>query len=58
MALKNVKYEDLDPVLKSLVALDYLVLDVIERKKIELTKEGQGYAANGIPEFIYVQNMK
>ena len=43
--------EELDPVLKSLVALEYLILDVIERKYIELTDEGKSYAANGSPEF-------
>lgn len=52
------KYEELDPVLKSLVALDYLVLDVIERKVIELTEEGKSYAVNGMPEFQFVSKMK
>ena len=43
--------DKLDPVLKSLVALEYLILEVIERRKIELTDEGKSYAVNGSPEF-------
>jgi len=46
-----VSKDDLDPVLKSLNAEDYLVLKVIEKKLIELTDEGLGYAKNGSPEF-------
>jgi hypothetical protein len=38
-------------VLKSLSAEDYIVLEVIERKEIELTEEGQGYASQGSPEY-------
>jgi len=36
--------EQLDPVLKSLVAEDYLKVEVIERKLIELTDEGKSYS--------------
>lgn len=50
--------EEIDPVLKSLVALEYIVLDVIERKVIELTDEGKSYAANGSPEFQFVSKME
>lgn len=50
--------DELDPVLKSLNAEDYLVLKVIERKLIELTEEGLGYAKDGSPEFQFVSNMK
>ena len=32
---------------------DFVVLDVIESKKIELTEEGRGYAENGTPEYQY-----
>jgi hypothetical protein len=46
-----VSKDELDPVLKSLNAEDYLVLKVIEKKLIELTDEGLGYATNGSPEF-------
>lgn len=49
---------DIDPVLKSLVSLDYLVLDVIERRMIELTDEGKSYAVDGSPEFQFVSAMK
>jgi len=34
----------LEKVLKSLLAEDYLKLEVIEKKLIELTDEGLGYA--------------
>jgi len=36
--------EALDPVLKSLSAEEYIKLDVIEKKLIELTDEGKSYA--------------
>ena len=54
MAQHNISSEELDPVLKSLVSLDYLVLDVIESKRIELTEEGKSYAVNGSLEFQFV----
>jgi phenylalanyl-tRNA synthetase alpha chain len=37
--------------LKSLSAEEYIKLNVIERKEIELTDEGKSYAQNGSPEF-------
>ena len=40
-----------DNTLKSLTAEEYIKLNVIERKEIELTDEGKSYAANGSPEF-------
>lgn len=43
--------EVLDPVLKSLDAEEYVSLAVIEKKFLELTDEGKGYAQNGSPEF-------
>ena len=43
--------EDLDAVLKSLAAEEYISLSVIERKAIELTDEGRSYAEQGSPEF-------
>lgn len=55
---ENVSAEELDPVLKSLVALEYIVLEVIERKVIELTEEGKSYAADGSPEFQFVSKME
>ena len=50
--------EDMEPVLKSLLVDDYVVLEVIEKKLIELTEEGQSYANEGSPEFQFVSQMK
>jgi len=47
----------LEPVLKSLSAEEYIKLDVLERKVIELTDEGKGYALSGSPEFQFVSKM-
>ena len=47
----GISKEDLEPVLKSLSVEEYLKLSVLERKEIELTDEGKGYAQNGSPEF-------
>jgi hypothetical protein len=30
---------------------DYIVLSVIEKRRVELTEEGMGYALKGTPEF-------
>jgi len=49
--------EDLEAVLKSLSAEEYIKLTVIERKEIELTDEGRSYAQNGSPEFQFVSKM-
>lgn len=43
--------EDMEPVLKSLLVDDYVKLEVIEKKLIELTDEGNSYAKDGSPEF-------
>ena len=43
----------LDAALKSLNVDEYVVLEVIERRILELTKEGAGYAKTGTPEFQY-----
>lgn len=40
----NISKDDLEKVLKSLLVDEYLNLDVIERKIIELTDEGNSYA--------------
>ena len=48
----------MEPVLKSLLVDEYIVLTVLERKLIELTEEGLSYANNGSPEFQFVSNMK
>ena len=42
-----------DAAVKSLLVDDFVVLEVIERRKIELSEEGSGYAENGTPEFQY-----
>ena len=44
----------LDAALKSLNVDEYVNLDVIELKQIELTQEGAGYLEKGTPEFQYV----
>ena len=50
--------EDMEPVLKSLLVDDYLGLEVIEKKLIELTDEGNSYAQEGSPEYQFVTKMK
>ena len=47
----------MEPVLKSLLVDDYVKLDVIEKKLIELTDEGNSYAKDGSPEFQFVSKM-
>ena len=47
----------MEPVLKSLSAEEYIKLNVLERKEIELTSEGLSYATNGSPEFQFVSKM-
>ena len=49
--------EAFDNTLKSLTAEEYIKLNVIERKEIELTDEGKSYAQNGSPEFQFVSAM-
>ena len=43
----------MDAALKSLLVDDFVKLDVISKQKLELTKEGAGYAEKGTPEFQY-----
>ncbi len=43
--------QQIDAALKSLVVDDYIVLSVIEKRRVELTEEGMGYALKGTPEF-------
>jgi len=54
----KINKEDLEKVLKSLLVDEYLKLDVIERKVIELTDEGNSYAKNGSPEFQFVSKIE
>jgi hypothetical protein len=49
--------EVLEPVLKSLSAEEYIKLNVIERKEIELTDEGKSYAQEGSPEYQFIMKM-
>ena len=48
----------LDAAVKSLLVDDYVVLEVIERRQIDLTEEGQGYARDGTPEFQYASALQ
>lgn len=54
----NLTAEDIYPVLNSLKALEYLKLEDIESKLIELTPEGQSYATDGSPEYQFVTNIQ
>ena len=47
-----------DAAVKSLLVDDYVVLEVIERRKIELSEEGAGYAQSGTPEFQYASALQ
>lgn len=49
----NIQPKLMDAALKSLLVDDYVKLDVIDLKLIELTAEGAGYLVNGTPEFQY-----
>ena len=53
VASLNITPAKLDAAVKSLLVDEFVVLEVIERRKIELSEEGQGYAQNGTPEFQY-----
>ncbi len=50
-AAKGVKAQDLDSILKSLVAEEYVAVKATDRKLIELTDEGKLYHAKGTPEY-------
>ena len=49
----GVSHLDLDKVLKSLLVDDYVTLNVLEKKFVQLTAEGKGYAEKGTPEYQY-----
>ena len=53
VTLLSITPAKLDAAVKSLLVDEYVVLEVIERRKIELSEEGQGYARDGTPEFQY-----
>lgn len=44
--------------MKSLVVDEYIDLQVIELKMIELSEEGRGYALNGTPEYQYANALE
>lgn len=54
----KIAHSDLDKILKSLLSEEYVILTVLEKKLIELTPEGQGYAQKGTPEFQYTSALK
>jgi predicted transcriptional regulator len=54
----NLNHDALEPVIKSLTAEEYISLEVIERREIELTEEGSGYAQDGSPEYQFVNAMQ
>jgi hypothetical protein len=49
----GISHLELDKSLKSLLVDEYLQLQVIEKKLVELTEEGSSYAEKGTPEFQY-----
>lgn len=48
----------MDKTLKSLLVDEYVVLQVIEKKFIELTDEGASYVLKGTPEFQYASALE
>lgn len=58
LVTEAVTREALDAALKSLNVDEYVVLEVIEKKMIELMDEGRGYALNGTPEFQYANALE
>jgi len=54
----NLTPAKLDAALKSLLVDDFVVLAVLERRKIDLTAEGQQYEQVGTPEFQYASALE
>jgi hypothetical protein len=50
--------KEMDAALKSLNVDDYVKLEVIELKQVELTAEGKGYLEKGTPEYQYTQALE
>ena len=48
---KGIKPADLDPVLKSLVAEEYITVKATDKKLLEPTDEGRSYLQSGTPEY-------
>ncbi len=57
-AAEGVTHAEVDAILKSLLVDDYVVLQVLERKVVELTAEGKAYQENGTPEFQYANALE
>lgn len=57
-AANGLKPADLDSVLKSLVAEEYIAVKATDKKLLELTEEGQTYLAKGTPEYQLASAMK
>ena len=55
---QNATHAVVEPVLKSLLVDNYVVLDTIERKSIALTEEGKEVAEKGTPEYQIASSME
>jgi len=51
LVTETITAQQVDGALKGLDVDEYVKLEVLERKIIELTEEGKGYADNGTPEY-------
>ena len=58
VASLSVTKEKMDAALKSLNVDEYVDLQVIEKRKIELTQEGEGYLQNGSAEVQYINALE
>ena len=58
LVTSTISAQSVDAALKSLLVDDFVALEVIERRKIELTEEGKGYADNGTPEYQYANALE
>ncbi len=54
----GLKPADLDAVLKSLVAEEYIVSKATDKKLLELTDEGRTYLEKGTPEYQLASHLK
>ncbi|TNV83999.1 hypothetical protein FGO68_gene16358 [Halteria grandinella] len=57
-ASKGIKPADLDPVLKSLVAEEYITVKATDKKLLEPTDEGRSYLQSGTPEYQLASALK
>lgn len=54
----GVSHADIDKNLKSLNADEYVALQVIEKKLLELSEEGKSYVEKGTPEYQYASALE